>query len=281
MASDHFLDDYSIEITAKDLGPLVDAVGVLPAGSAVSITFLPGNSVDQLVEVAAQVRRLGFEPVPHISARRIASHDALDHFLAGLASRAQARRAFVIAGDPNTPIGPFADALAVLESGLLQAHGIRKVGIAGYPEGHPAIAPDTIWRALGDKVAAARDGGLDLQIVTQFVFDPDIIAAWVAEVRTRGVSIPIRVGIPGPASVQALLRFAARCGVGASAKVMAKYGVSITRLLNTATPDLLIRQLADRLVAADEAGVKAHLYPFGGVEKTARWAGQFAPRERE
>ena len=280
MYPEQFLDDYSIEITAKDRHALADSVGILPPGSAVSITFLPGNSIDQLVAIAEGVRALGFEPVPHISARRIASREELEYFVAGLATRAAARRAFVIAGDPLRPIGPFADALAVLETGVLQAYGIRKIGVAGYPEGHPAISDETIARALRNKVDLADRTGLDIEIVTQFAFDAEVIATWVACVRAGGVAAPIRIGIPGPASVQSLLRFAARCGVGASTKVMSKYGVSITRLLNTATPDALIRQLSDRLEMRGDAVVKAHLYPFGGVEKTARWAGQFVLREQ-
>lgn len=280
MHSGHLLDDHSIEITSKDIGALADAVGVLPAGASVSITFLPGNGIDQLVDVAAEVRRLGFEPVPHISARRLASRAELDRFLAGLAERSGATRAFIIAGDPPRPLGPFDDALAVMRSGLLEAHGFDAVGVAGYPEGHPAIADRVIRQALRDKVAAAAAAGLKIDIVTQFVFDADTIMAWIKAVRAQGVTAPIRIGIPGPASVQALLRFAARCGVGASAKVMAKYGVSITRLLNTATPDALIDQLSAQLLNGVQGEVKAHLYPFGGLEKTARWAARTAAREQ-
>ena len=183
------------------------------------------------------------------------------------------QRVFVIAGDPPKPLGPFADAHAVLKSGLLEENGIRTVGVAGYPEKHPFIDSERIEKALREKAAFAQRAGLNLEIVTQFVFDPDTIVRWVRTVRELGIYAPIRIGIAGPASVQTLLRFAARCGVGASAKVMAKYGVSITRLLTTATPDPLVTKVAEQ-IATDGGTVKVHLYPFGGVRRTAEWAVQ-------
>ncbi|MBA2933488.1 methylenetetrahydrofolate reductase [Sphingomonas sp. CGMCC 1.13654] len=268
--------DFSLEITRKDLGDLVDNATLLPAGSAISITYLPGDRIEDLAQVAASVRRLGLEPVPHISARRIRSDEELARFLRTLSGEAGIRRAFLIAGDLAEPLGPYADALSLVESGLLEAHGITRIGVAGYPEGHPAIPEDVLRAALADKIAAAASRGLDLEIVTQFLFDADRIADWVCTLRAQGIRHRVRVGVAGPASVQALLRYAARCGVGASAKVMAKYGVSLTRLLAQATPDRLLTRLGERLADAGEQNVKLHLYPFGGLSKTVRWMHAYA-----
>jgi methylenetetrahydrofolate reductase (NADPH) len=111
-------------------------------------------------------------------------------------------------------------------------------------------------------------------IVTQFSFDPDAVLTWLAELRARGIEAPVRVGIPGPAGIKRLLKFAAHCGVGASASVMKKYGVSITNLLGSAGPDTLVAQFAKELGPA-HGMVRLHFYPFGGIDKTAEWIAQY------
>ena len=272
-----FLDNYSLEITASDVGRLGLVRSVLPPNSAVSITFLPRDDVDELAKVAVAVRQLGFMPVPHISARRIKSRDHLVSYLQKLRDFADVDRVFVIAGDPPFPLGPYDDALAIIRTELLAEFGVRYVGIAGYPEGHPHISREKLLRAMKDKLAALAKAGQNAEIVTQFAFDADVVLAWLARIRAEGVNTTIRIGLPGPTSVQSLLHFAARCGVGVSGKVLAKYGVSITRLLNTATPDMLARKLSHFLDPNVHGMVKAHLYPFGGITKTVEWAETFSP----
>ena len=265
------LDDYSLEITVKDVQVLATFREHITPGTPISITFLPGNVIEELVATASAVRRLGFEPVPHISARRLSSARDLERLVAGLREDAQVERTFVIGGDPDQPHGPFDSALSVIETGTLARNGIRQVGIAGYPEGHPGIAVDLLEGALSAKLELIERQGLSAEIVTQFVFDSDAVMRWLRDLRSRGIDAPARIGIPGPASVKSLIRFAARCGVGASAKVLAKYGISIGRLLSTASPDRLMCALASQLDPARHGTVKTHLYPFGGIAQTTDW----------
>jgi len=272
----HLVATYSIEMTAKDGAALRDAKDLIPEGTSVSITFLAGETAAARVVAAKQVRSYGFLPRPHISARRIASESELETFLADLAAQAQIERAFVVAGDLAQPAGPYFDALAVIKSGLLAKHGVRQVGISGYPEGHPDFPAQKLWQALRDKHQALTDLGHSYDILTQFGFDAKPVLDWLAQLRDAGIVAPVRVGVPGPASVKTLLRFAARCGVGASASVMTKYGVSITKLLTTAGPDELISELAGSIDPAKHGEVLLHLYPFGGLARTAQWARDFS-----
>jgi len=265
------LRDYSLEITAKDVANFTEAAPQLVPGTAVSITFLPGDEPDMRVSAAAAVKRLGFEPVSHISARRLKSQQELETFLVRLSGEAGVTRAFVVAGDPPQPEGPYEDALSIIRSGLLAKYGIRRVGISGYPEGHPDISDEKLWRALKDKVAAVKEAGHEVDITTQFGFDAEPVLQWLERVRQEGVNARVRVGIAGPASVKTLLRYAARCGVGASAKVMSKYGTSILNLLNTAGPDQIVEEFAASLDRTRHGDVTVHFYPFGGVKKTADW----------
>jgi methylenetetrahydrofolate reductase (NADPH) len=269
------LNDFSLEMTAKDVEKLEEAAGVIPPGTHISVTFLPGEDFAARVRAAKAVKRLGFLPVPHLSARRIKSQAELEQILDAVANEIQTDHVFVVAGDPPRPEGPYEDALAIISSGLLKQAGVRNVGISGYPEGHPDISREKLDQALRDKHATLREQGLDYAIMTQFGFDSDPIFSWLERIRSEGIDAPARIGVAGPASVKTLLRFAARCGVGASAKVMSKYGTSILNLLNTAGPDPLVKEMAQSLVPAKHGEVMLHFYPFGGLKKTAEWVADF------
>jgi methylenetetrahydrofolate reductase (NADPH) len=274
-AMQRLLHDYSLEMTAKDVAKLEEAADIIPQGTHISVTYLPGEELDMRVAAAKAVRRLGFLPVPHISARRVASEQDLRTFLGRLRDEVQFDHCFVVAGDPPQPMGPYEDALAIIKTGLLGEYGVKNVGISGYPEGHPDISNDKLWQALRDKQAVLNDLGLDFAIMTQFGFDADPVLDWLAQVRREGVHAPVRIGVAGPAKIKTLLAFAARCGVGTSAKVVAKYGLSITNLLGSKGPEPIINELANRLDPAVHGEVLLHFYPFGGFVKTTQWVEDF------
>ena len=251
-------------------------------GTEVSITFLPGEERDARIDAAAAVRRAGMTPVPHIAARRIPSLEELDDFLGGLSHRAQVDRVFVVAGDSvDQPEGPFKDALALIRSGRLARYGVRKVGITGYPDGHPSISETQLWEALKRKHDTLTALGHSCEIVSQFSFDAEAVMRWLARLREAHIATPVKIGIPGPASVKSLLRFAARCGVGASTRVMAKYGLSLSKLLSSAGPDALVEELQANLEPMRHGEVRLHLYAFGGLERTARWAHEFRSARKQ
>ncbi|MBR7826702.1 methylenetetrahydrofolate reductase [Actinospica sp. MGRD01-02] len=269
------LRDFSLEMTGKDVTGLEDARSAIPAGTRVNVTYL-GNEDPQLrLDAARAVRRLGFVPVPHISARRLPTRETLEQYLAGLRADGAGEDVFVIGGDPSTPHGPYPDALSVIRSGLLQEYGVRHVGISGYPEGHPAIADHALWGALADKQAELEAQGLAGSIITQFGFDVDVVLGWVRQVREVGIDLPVRIGVPGPAGVRRLMSYAARFGVGTSASIAKKYGFSLANLMGTAGPDRFLRGLAADYDPAVHGEVKVHFYTFGGIKATAEWAARF------
>jgi methylenetetrahydrofolate reductase (NADPH) len=265
------LRDYSIEITSKDVASLASAADALAPGTRIAITSLPGESLAQRLATTQAVLRHGFRPVPHIAARRLPSAQALETLLDAFADIGAAQDLFVIAGDVDKAEGPFDDALAVIRSGLLARYGTERIGIGGYPEGHSKIDSDRLWSALRDKTMVATDQGLDVSIVTQFGFEAELATLWVKRVRETGIDAPIRIGIPGPANAGALLRFAARCGVRASGSALRKYGMSVTRLMQSAGPDAYVRDVAAGLAAFPSGEVGLHFYPFGGLANTVRW----------
>jgi methylenetetrahydrofolate reductase (NADPH) len=255
----------SLELSSRDPSEIDACADLLDPGTPVYISMPPGQTYHGTVALAARLRLAGFRPVPHVAARRIASREALDEYLASAVAEAGVESALVIGGDSEHASGPFESSLALLETGLFQRHGVTRVGVAGYPEGHPRIAASALDAALEAKKNLARRSGLDLLVVTQFCFEAEPVLAWAAKVKVHG--LPVRVGLSGPASLPRLLRFAALCGIGNSVRALKARPQAITRLLVEAGPEALVRELSR--AAAPIAGV--HFFCFGGLVRTARW----------
>ena len=272
-------DGFSLEMTAKDEASLRDAAPLIPPETPVAITYLPGEELAARVAATMAVRELGFEPMPHFSARRITSPADFEGYLRAVVERAGVRRCFIVAGDPPAPQGPYFDTMALIETGAFERAGIQAIGVGGHPEGHPNMSADQCWQVLETKVRAIEARGMAPLVVTQFGFDPDAFLGWLKDLRARGIDCPVRIGVPGPAGIKRLLAFAARCGVGASASVMKKYGVSIGNLLGTAGPDKLVDAFAAGL-GEEHGRVRLHFYPFGGMVKTVEWIRDYNARHQ-
>jgi methylenetetrahydrofolate reductase (NADPH) len=212
------------------------------------------------------LRKAGLEPVIHVAARRLANAADLQDLLSGLRAEADVRRLLVIGGDVDAP-GAFADALAVIQKGRLRDTGIEEIGIGAYPEGHLRIPAGRLESALDEKIAAAAAQGLRVHIVSQFSFSPERILGWLRRVRAGGIGQPIKIGMAGPTSVPALLRYAKRCGVAASLRGLVS-GVA-SGLVGHVGPDRIIETLS---TAADLGDVAPHYFSFGGTLETARYA---------
>jgi methylenetetrahydrofolate reductase (NADPH) len=270
------LDDFSMEMTGKDVAKVENAAGVIPPGTRINVTFLENEDLTMRVSAAAAVKRLGFTPVPHISARRLKSQEMLEEYLTALRDIGASDNVLIIGGDPTVPMGPYEESLAVIESGLLQQYGVRHISIGGHPSGDPNIPADALMPAIEKKAAALAQAGIPGTVITQVDFDVDRVLSWVAEVREHGVDLPIRVGVPGPASVKLLLGFASRLGISTSATIAKKYGLSVTNLLGKAGPENFIRDLQSGLDPAKHGVVKLHFYTFGGFKTTAEWIASHA-----
>ncbi|MRH28597.1 methylenetetrahydrofolate reductase [Microbacterium sp. SYP-A9085] len=263
-------------MTGKDVPGLQEAASVIPAGTKINVTFLGNEDLEMRVAASKAVKDLGFVPVPHISARRLKSQDQLEEFLGRLQEVGATEHVFSVGGDPAVPEGPYPDSLSVIRTGILQKYGVKEVSIAGYPEGHPDIKDDVLWRHLEDKSAALKEQGLDAVILTQFSFDTDPVMGWIKDVRSRGIDTEIRIGTPGPAGIKRLLGFARRFGIGANAMIVKKYGFSLTNLMGTAGPDRFVSDLSALLGKDEAAGpVKLHFYTFGGLRATSEWVAEY------
>lgn len=277
LRADAFINAFSLEVSAKAMPALRAEADRIPRGTVISIPYLASEDDDARLAAARTVRALGFEPMPHLSARRIGSAAALARFLERAVGEAGVARCLLIAGDLATPAGPFADSASIIQTGLLEHSGIKVVGIGGHPEGHPVMSSDERWQALERKCQDIEARGMAPLVVTQFAFDADTVLAWLDGLRARGISVPVLVGVPGPASITRLLRYAAMCGVGASASMLARYGISIGRLIGTAGPEVFVDRLVRGLTSA-HGQVSPHFFPFGGIAPSLEWMAQYRRR---
>jgi len=264
---------FSIEATRPQPAEIAEMATMLPAATPVYLTAVPTVVGDETVAAATALRKAGLEPVVHVAARRISSTEALRDLLARLTGEADVRRLLVIGGDVE-PVGPFPDALAVIQRGRLREAGIEEIGIAAYPEGHPRIPLARLAASLDEKIASAAAQGLRVHIVTQFSFSAEHILSWLRKTRAGGISHPVRIGLAGPTSLPQLIRFAKRCGVAASLRGLTSGTASA--LIGNVGPDRIIEALA---AAGPLGAVHPHYFSFGGVVATARYARRIADME--
>jgi methylenetetrahydrofolate reductase (NADPH) len=252
-------------------------------GIDVTITFLPGDNYRHNIETATALRRAGFNPVPHIAAREMVSQPALDDFLARLRGEAAVTRILLIAGDVAAAKGPFKSALDVCASGLIEAHGISRVSVAGHPEGHPFLDQAHALNGLGAWRDWGRGTNIRVDVVTQFCFESTPILQWMAELDRAGIDLPVIVGLAGPATPATLTKFALRCGIGNSMRALRAQIGRFGRLLTDTGPDDVVRGLRCAPAAATASIAGFHLFPFGGLRKAGDWLRNYDrdPLERE
>jgi methylenetetrahydrofolate reductase (NADH) len=267
-----FVHGASTEISTHDEETLPALANKLPAGMSVYVAHTPKASLQDVVRLAIKVQSLGFRASPHLVARRIPSEAALKDALRELRGGG-VEQVLLVAGDLERALGPFTSTLELIDTGLLEGAGLKRVGIAGHPEGHKSIPPAALSAALGHKQQFAARTGIKVHIVTQFGFNPDAVCAWDRKMTQEGISLPVHVGIAGPTPLPKLIKFAMQCGVGASMHSLVKNMSAMANLARLATtPDeMLLGLIRGRATQGGSRLVQPHFYAFGGTLATATW----------
>jgi len=266
----------SIEVAKQSLAAASDPIARVPAGTDIFLPFLPGARFIDNLDDCRRLAGMGLNPMPHIAARALNSKkelaEGLSHYM-----EAGAAGFMLIAGDQSDPAGPFQNTLDVIDSGWLADNGVKRLGIAGHPDGHPVADQSDLIAAIKTKIAYGQETGTQLRIVTQFLFDAESLVAWEQDLRDNGIALPVYAGFAGPAKLSTLIGFALKCGVGNSARMLTKRP-SAARLLGRWSPEPVFSGIVDHLTQTPESLIEGiHLYPFGGLGSTLDWiAGQSA-----
>jgi methylenetetrahydrofolate reductase (NADPH) len=267
-----FLENTSVEVTPGGAKKIEDFRVILRPGTTVFVTFLPGSDIKDTVECVKRLSAEGMNPVPHFAARSIPSKAFFEETLKILQAEAQVDEALLIGGGVDNPVGDFTSSIEVLRTDLFQQYGIKKLGVAGHPEGSPDIPPADVTAALLEKNAYAKEHGMEMYITTQFCFEAEPIIEWDKRIRGEGNELPIHIGIPGLATIKTLLGHAKACGIGPSMRVLTRQAANIAKLMTTRMPDKITRQLARYQAEDADCGItQCHLYPLGGMKKSAAW----------
>lgn len=266
------LTNASIELTGEYRSQIEQVKDLLPFGTDIYLSALPSRLLATNIECIGAIHAAGFNPVPHIAARHLRSRTELRQFLDIITRDHGVSKILLVGGDLPEPLGPYNDAMAVLEEGILIDAGICEVGLACYPEGHPRIHGDIIQRSIADKIKLASEQALGVFLITQFSFAPGRIIDYCAKLSRTTPGIPVYVGMVGPTSPVSLLRYARICGVSASLRALTGLGFKAARQVTRTDPSEQLTVLARYCAGRGDCNVMGvHIFSFGGFAESARW----------
>ncbi|MEO0820022.1 MAG: methylenetetrahydrofolate reductase [Pseudomonadota bacterium] len=271
-----FIEGFSIEVMPRTAAKIEDFRAILPAGTRVYIAHLDGTPIEEMVATAKRIRGEGFDVMPHFPARIIADEATLGDWIARYQGEAGVEQALLLAGGVSTPKGAFSDSMQLMESGLFDKAGFKRLHVAGHPEGNRDIDPDggegEVMRALAWKQAFRERTDAEMAIATQFCFEAEPVIAWAHRLSAAGIALPVHIGVAGPAKLQTLIKFAMACGVGPSLRVLQRRAADVTKLLLPFTPEEFLRDLAAHRAANPDFNIKSvHFFPLGGIRATTDW----------
>ncbi len=258
----------ALENVRYEVVPVSDVATIsegLPEGARVTITSSPRLGLERSISAAEELARSGFQVVPHLTARQIRDETELSGIIDRLVN-AGIDDIMVLAGDASSPAGPYTSSLDLLRYLDKTGNPFSQIGIAGYPEGHPALSSEGLRQALRSKVPFAT------YIVTQLCFSPDAVARWLDTIRSDGIHLPVYVGIPGKVSQRRLLSMASKIGVGDSLRFLKRQSGNVFRMMFSSEfdPGDLILQFEPLLTSSN--GIAGfHVYTFNAIPATEEW----------
>jgi methylenetetrahydrofolate reductase (NADPH) len=241
-------------------------LAVVPREVTITVTASPRRGIDATIDLAERLGRQGYQVVPHISARLIRDDEHLREVLARVAAIGR-REIFVIAGDAKEQAGQFPDSVSLLTALMTEPHGMREIGVTGYPQRHSFIDDDLTIQAMWDKRRIAT------YIVSNLCFDPRVVKKWIGRVRRRGVQLPIHIGLAGVADPAKLLRISTRIGVVDSARFLRGHSNWFVRMVQPGgyDPGRFTTGLLPDLAMPDRKIAGLHVFTFNEIEPTERW----------
>lgn len=272
-----FLKGYSIEVMPRTAEKVEDFRALLAPGTRVYIAHIEGTPIEDMVATARRVAADGYPVMPHFPARIIKDQATLADWIARYQGEAGVDQALLLAGGVNQPHGDFHSSMQLMETGLFDKAGFKRLHVAGHPEGNKDIDPNggmkNVEDALRWKQAFSERTDAKMALATQFAFDADLIIKWVDDLSAAGIKLPVHIGIAGPAKLQTLIKFAIACGVGPSLKVLQKRATDVSKLLLPYEPTEVLTKLAAHKAKNPEFNIEqVHFFPLGGIKTNATWA---------
>lgn len=270
------LENASIEVMPRTAEKVENFAEILPAGTRVYIAHIDGTPIEDMVATAKRIKAEGFDVMPHFPARIIADEAMLGDWIARYQGEADVKQALLLAGGVDSPRGAFHCSMQLMETGLFDKAGFERLHVAGHPEGNKDIDPKggdaAIMEALRWKQAFSERTDAKMALATQFAFEADPIVAWATRLADEGFTLPIHLGIAGPAKLQTMIKFAVACGVGPSLRVLQRRARDVTKLVMPFEPTELVAGIAAHKAANPASLIEQlHIFPLGGIKTSATW----------
>jgi methylenetetrahydrofolate reductase (NADPH) len=239
---------------------------VFPKGTILAMTSSPRKTFETTIVLIEQLASSGYKMCPHIAARSVRDREQLSQIANRLFSNGF-DEVFIIGGDVPKPAGTYDSALPLIRDLVEMQNHPKRIGISGYPEGHPLISKDDLLETLREKQKYAD------YMVTQICFDPDRIGSWLTAMRDQGITLPAYIGIPGVLKRQKLLEISMRVGVGESSRFLIHNVGMFARLLrqDLYTPDSLVAGIANLARESKLTIAGLHIYTFNQCQTTEQW----------
>jgi len=238
----------------------------VPRGMTVTVTASPVKGLDATIDLTEKLAARGYRVVPHLAARSVTGEEHLADIV-GRLKAVGCDDVFVPGGDATRPAGPFDSALPLLERLAEMGNPFGRIGITGYPESHPKINDDITIQSMWDKRKYAN------YIVSNVCFDAAQLSRWIQRIRARGVTLPLYVGLAGPAERTRLLRMAAVAGASESARFIGRHPGWILRFWVPGgySPDRLLERAAGVLTEPSSGVIGLHLFTFNQLQQSEQW----------
>ena len=272
-----FLKDFSIEVMPRTAEKVEDFRDFLPSATRVYVAHIEGTPIEDMVATAKRLAAEGYDVMPHFPARIIKDEATLRNWIAMYQGEADVEQALILAGGVTTPHGDYHSSMQLLESGAFGDAGFKRLHVAGHPEGNKDIDPDggmtNVDAALRWKQAFSDTSDAKMAIATQFCFEAKPVIDWANDLAANGITLPIHIGVAGPAKLQTLIKFSIACGVGASLRVLQRRAKDLTKLLLPFSPNEFLAELAAHKAQNPQLNIShVHFFPLGGIKTNAKWA---------
>jgi len=272
-----FMKDFSIEVMPRTAEKVEDFRDFLPGATRVYVAHIEGTPIEDMVATAKRLAAEGYDVMPHFPARIIKDEATLRNWIAMYQGEADVEQALILAGGVTTPHGDYHSSMQLFESGAFGDAGFKRLHVAGHPEGNKDIDPDgamtNVDAALRWKQAFSDTSDAKMAIATQFCFEAKPVIDWANDLAANGITLPIHIGVAGPAKLQTLIKFSIACGVGASLRVLQRRAKDLTKLLLPFSPNEFLAELAAHKAQNPQLKIShVHFFPLGGIKTNAKWA---------
>ena len=271
-----FLGDFSIEVMPRTASKIESFTEILPQSTRIYIAHIEGVPIEEMVETAKRLASEGFNVMPHFPARIIKDKSMLDDWINRYQGEAGIEQALLLAGGVNKPHGDYENSMQLVETELFEKYNFKHLHFAGHPEGNKDIDSDgsnkNVDAALSWKQKFKERTDIALALTTQFCFEAEPVIEWANSLTSKGIDIPIHIGVAGPAKLQTLIKFSIACGVGPSLRVLQKRAKDVKKLLLPFEPNEFLETLAEHKKTNPGFNItNVHFFPLGGINVNASW----------